>query len=58
MGTSRGTFTVEMMGMSPTGKSYEISGIEVIRVLDGQIAEIRVMFDTLGMVQQTGMTLG
>lgn len=58
METSRGTSTVEMMGISPTGKSCEISGIEVIRVLDVQIAEIRVMFDTLGMVRQTAMRLG
>lgn len=56
--TSRGTFTGEMMGMSPTGKSYEISGIDVIRIVDGQIVELRAMFDSLGLVRQTGMTLG
>ncbi|MBA2469263.1 MAG: ester cyclase [Chloroflexia bacterium] len=58
MTTSRGTFTGEMMGMSPTGKAYEISGIDVFRVVEGQIVELRVMFDSLGMVRQTGMTIG
>ncbi len=58
MPTSRGTFTGEMMGMSPTGKACEISGIDVFRVVEGQIVEFRVMFDSLGMVRQTGMTLG
>lgn len=56
--TSRGTFTGEMMGMSPTGKAYAIPGIEVVRVVNGKIAEARIMFDSLGRVQQTGMNLG
>lgn len=58
MGTSRGTFTGEMMGMGPTGRAYEISGIEVFRVVDGQIVELQVMFDSLGLLRQTGMTIG
>ncbi|MDQ3655891.1 MAG: ester cyclase [Chloroflexota bacterium] len=58
MTTSRGTFTGEMMGMSPTGKGYEISGIDVVHVVDGQIVELRAMFDSLGLVRQTGMTIG
>ncbi len=56
--TSQGTFMGDMMGMSPTGKAYTVPGIEVVRVVDGRIAETRIMFDSLGMVQQTGMTLG
>ncbi|MDQ3693968.1 MAG: ester cyclase [Chloroflexota bacterium] len=56
--TSRGTFTGEMMGMEPTGKAYAVSGIEVVRVVDGRIVETRIMFDSLGLVQQTGMSLG
>jgi steroid delta-isomerase-like uncharacterized protein len=56
--TSRGTFTDEMMGVGPTGQSYTVPGIEVVRVVDGRIAETRVMFDSLGLVQQSGMTLG
>ncbi len=53
--TSRGTFTAEMMGMSPTGKAYEIPGVDIIRVLDERIVEVRAMFDSLGLMQQTGM---
>jgi predicted ester cyclase len=52
---SRGTFTGEMMGMRPTGKAYEVPGIEVVRVVDGRIVETRIVFDSLGMMQQTGM---
>ena len=52
---SRGTFTADMMGMRPTGKAYEIPGVDIIRVLDGRIVEVRAMFDSLGMMQQTGM---
>lgn len=55
--TSRGTFTGDLMGTSPTGKAYTVPGIEVVRVVDGRIAETRIMFDSLGMVQQTGMAL-
>jgi len=53
--TSRGTFTAEMMGMSLTGKAYEIPGVDIIRVVDGRIVEVRAMFDSLGLMQQTGM---
>jgi len=53
--TSRGTFTAEMMGMSPTGKAYEIPGVDIIRVVDERIVEVRAMFDSLGLMQQTGM---
>ena len=53
--TSRGTFTAAMMGMSPTGKAYEIPGVDIIRVVDGRIVELRAMFDSLGLMQQTGM---
>lgn len=58
LSTSQGTFTGDMMGMGPTGKAYTIPGIEVVRVVDGRIVEMRVMFDSLGLVQQTGMSLG
>ena len=52
---SRGTFTGAMGGLQPTGRAYEVRGIEVVRVVGGRIVETRVMFDSLGLVQQTGM---
>ncbi len=51
----RGTITGEMAGMKPTGRAYEVRGIEVVRVVDGRIVETRIMFDSLGLMQQTGM---
>ena len=53
--TSQGTFSNEMMGMRPTGKSYTVSGIEIVRIADGRIVEARVMFDSLGFMQQIGV---
>jgi steroid delta-isomerase-like uncharacterized protein len=55
---SRGTLTGDMAGMQPTGQAYAVPGIEVVRVVDGRIVETRIAFDSLGMVQQSGMILG
>ena len=52
---SRGTFTGAMGGMQPAGRAYEVRGIEVVRVVGGRIVETRIMFDSLGLMQQTGM---
>ena len=52
---SQGTFRSEMMGMRPTGKSYMVPSIEIIRVVDGRISETQVMFDSLGFMQQIGI---
>src|SRR5438046_471881 len=37
--TGRGTHSGEFMGIPPTGKSFTIAGIDVIRFEDGRMAE-------------------
>ena len=50
-GTHRGTF----VGVAPTGKGFAVSGVVVGRVVAGRIAELRGVFDGLGMMQQLGV---
>jgi steroid delta-isomerase-like uncharacterized protein len=52
--TATGTHQGELMGISPTGKSIEISGIGIDRVVDGRIVESWANWDTLGMLAQIG----
>ena len=42
------------MGIPPTGKSVEISGIAIDRFSDGKIAESWGNWDTMGLLQQLG----
>ncbi len=48
--TQRGEFA----GIPPTGKQATVSGIEMLRVRDGQIVEFWHMDDFLGLMQQLG----
>jgi len=50
-GTHRGTF----MGIPPTGKHFEISGIAIDRVRGGKIVEHWVIRDDPGTLQQLGV---
>ncbi len=51
----RGTHKAELMGIPATGKQVTASGISILRVADGKIAEQWDNFDTLGMLQQLGV---
>src|SRR5260221_10253574 len=53
--TVSGSHRGEMMGLAPTGKRIQTSGIEVFRVADGKLAEHWATFDALGMLLQIGM---
>jgi steroid delta-isomerase-like uncharacterized protein len=53
--TNRGTHRGELMGMPPTGRRFAGAGINVVRIVDGRIAEEWVVFDALGMLQQLGV---
>jgi steroid delta-isomerase-like uncharacterized protein len=53
--TIRGTHTGDMMGISPTGKAAEISGISMVRLENGQIAEEFALADMMGLFQQLGL---
>ena len=51
----RGTHKGELMGIPPTGKQVIASGMSILRVTNGKIAEQWDSFDTLGMLQQLGV---
>ena len=51
----RGTHRGELMGIPPTGKQVTVTGIQLMRIADGRIAENWINFDALGMLQQLGV---
>lgn len=51
----RGTQKGELMGIPPTGKQVTTSGMSILRIADGKIAEQWDNFDTLSMLQQLGV---
>jgi predicted ester cyclase len=53
--TATGTHTGELMGIPPTGRRIEISGITINRFSGGRIAEDWYQSDDLGMMQQLGV---
>ncbi len=54
-GTETGTHEGEFVGHEPTGETFEITGLAMHRVRDGQIAETWANWDMLGMMQQLGI---
>ena len=50
--TARGTHKGTLMGIAPTGKQVTMTGISVVRIAGGKVAEQWVNWDTLGMIQQ------
>ena len=53
--TMRGTHRGEFMGIPPTGKQVTMTGIQIVRIAGGRIAENWVNLDALGMLQQLGV---
>ena len=51
----RGTHKGELMGIAPTGKQVRTTGISILRIANGKIAEQWDSFDNLGMLQQLGV---
>jgi steroid delta-isomerase-like uncharacterized protein len=49
-GTHQGTF----LGIPPTGKDVTVAAWTMDRVVDGKIAESRLIMDVLGLLQQLG----
>ena len=45
----------EFMGIPPTGKHFSVSGINIIRLAGGKIAENWPSLDMLGIMQQIGV---
>ncbi len=53
--TARGTHTGEFMGIPPTGRRIEVSGVTISRFAGGKIAEDWYQGDDLGMMRQLGV---
>jgi len=51
---TRGTFSGEFLGVPPTGKEVEITGIAVHRVAGGQLVEHWAQVDMAGFMHQIG----
>src|SRR5919204_2834192 len=50
----RATFTGEILGIPPTGKVVEISGISIHRIADGKLVEHWANADLYSLMQQLG----
>lgn len=53
--SSTGTNDGELMGMPPTGKTVNSTGISIDRIQDGKIVESWIQWDNAGMAQQLGI---
>ena len=53
--TGTGTHTGELMGIPATGKRIEMTGITIVSVADGKIAEFWMESDQMGLMQQLGV---
>ncbi len=53
---SRGTHLGPMMGIPPSGRKIEVMGMSLFRIAGHQVAEEWEGFDTLGLMQQLGVT--
>lgn len=49
-----GTHKGEFLGMPPTGKTFTIHGVSLIRVREGKVVENRTIADQFSMMQQLG----
>lgn len=56
--TSRGDFTAPYGDLQPTGKSFDVSGINIAKIVDGQIVEEWNTFDRLTLLTQIGVLGG
>lgn len=52
--TWRGTHRGEFMGIPPTGRRVEVKGVVIDRIVEGRIADTRILMDNLGLMQQLG----
>ena len=53
--TMHGTHRGEFMGLPHTGKQVTVTGIQILHVVSGKIAENWLNMDALGMLQQLGV---
>jgi steroid delta-isomerase-like uncharacterized protein len=50
-----GTMKGEMMGLKPTGKRMSVTAVDVYKIKDGKLAEVRSVFDTAYLIEQLGI---
>jgi predicted ester cyclase len=53
--TFHGTHEGEFMGIPPSGRTVNVSLIDVVRISEGQVVEHWSVGDNLGMMQQLGV---
>jgi len=53
--TNRGTHVAPFLGIPPTGRTFEIAGIDVYRIDNDHLAEHWHVVDQLTMLQQLGL---
>ena len=53
--TARGTHLGRLFGIAPTGKHFDIMGINIHHIVDGKIVEIWEVANGLGLLQQLGI---
>jgi len=49
-----GTQQGEFLGMAPTVQPFTLRGMELFRIADSKIAELRRFFDLMAMLEQLG----
>ena len=47
-----GTHTGDFLGLAPTGKTFSISEIEIVKCENGRIVDLRTVFDIAGLMAQ------
>jgi predicted ester cyclase len=52
---ARATFTGEILGIPPTGKLVEVTGISINRIAGGKLVEHWANFDSFSFMQQLGV---
>ncbi|HVP26030.1 MAG TPA: ester cyclase [Methanomicrobiales archaeon] len=56
--TARGVHNGEFMGLPPTGKPIEMTGIEIFRLREGKIVELWGEANLMGLMHQLGILPG
>jgi predicted ester cyclase len=52
--TARGTHRADLMGVPATGREVTLTGIDILRVVDGKIVERWAEFSGIELLQQLG----
>lgn len=52
--TMRATHTGDFEGVPATGKPISVSGMGILRIVDGKVVEFQEAFDIMGLMQQIG----